>query len=90
MFSSKSYDFVSQVLRNCVRWIFDNKTADARKLCPAVARALKGKAARLALCEELAAHVSGAKVELDHQQFEMVTHLMNCALWVRLMNFLCK
>lgn len=71
-----------QVLRNCVNCIFENKISDARKTFPAVLRALQSKQARLALCSELAQHVSGTntKAMLEHQQFDLVVRLMNCAL----------
>lgn len=46
-------------------------------------RALKCRAARLALCTELAQHVQGNKAMLEHQQFDLVVRLMNCALQVR-------
>jgi myotubularin-related protein 5/13 len=71
-----------QVLRNCINCIFENKISDARKTFPAVLRALKSKAARLALCTELAQHVVGNKAMLEHQQFDLVVRLMNCALQV--------
>jgi len=70
------------VLRNCINCIFENKISDARKTFPAVLRALKSKAARLALCTELAQHVVGNKAMLEHQQFDLVVRLMNCALQV--------
>ncbi|KAF4533047.1 hypothetical protein B566_EDAN002610 [Ephemera danica] len=69
-----------EVLRNCINCIFDNKISDARKTFPAVLRALKSKQARLALCTELAQHVVGNKAMLEHQQFDLVVRLMNCAL----------
>lgn len=69
-----------EVLRNCINCIFENKIADARKTFPAVLRALKSKATRLALCNELAQHVVGNKAMLEHQQFDLVVRLMNCAL----------
>ncbi|XP_044003006.1 myotubularin-related protein 13 isoform X2 [Aphidius gifuensis] len=69
-----------EVLRNCVNCIFDNKISDARKTFPAVLRALKNKTARLALCMELSQHVVGNKAILEHQQFDLVVRLMNCAL----------
>ena len=70
------------MLRNCINCIFENKISDARKTFPAVLRALKSKAARLALCTELAQHVVGNKAMLEHQQFDLVVRLMNCALQV--------
>lgn len=69
-----------EVLRNCVTCIFENKISDARKTFPAVLRALKNKTARLALTQELANHVTGNKAMLEHQQFDLVVRLMNCAL----------
>ncbi|RZF38820.1 hypothetical protein LSTR_LSTR000523 [Laodelphax striatellus] len=69
-----------EVLRNCINCIFENKIADARKTFPAVLRALKSRAARLALCTELARHVVGNNAMLEHQQFDLVVRLMNCAL----------
>lgn len=69
-----------EVLRNCINCIFENKISDARKTFPAVLRALKSRAARLALCTELAQHVIGNKAMLEHQQFDLVVRLMNCAL----------
>ncbi|XP_022240508.1 myotubularin-related protein 13-like [Limulus polyphemus] len=69
-----------EVLRNCVNCIFENKISDARKTFPAVLRALKNKTARLALTQELAQHVTGNKAMLEHQQFDLVVRLLNCAL----------
>ncbi|CAG9860140.1 unnamed protein product [Phyllotreta striolata] len=69
-----------EVLRNCINCIFENKISDARKTFPAVLRALQSKQARLALCHELSHHVSGTKAMLEHQQFDLVVRLMNCAL----------
>ncbi|XP_045127186.1 myotubularin-related protein 13-like isoform X7 [Portunus trituberculatus] len=69
-----------EVMRNCVNCIFENKISDARKTFPAVLRALKSKAARLALCTELSHHVQGNRAVLEHQQFDLVVRLMNCAL----------
>ncbi|CAH1786112.1 unnamed protein product [Owenia fusiformis] len=69
-----------EVLRNCVAFIFENKITDARKIFPAVLRAMKSKMARLALTHELAYHVQTNKAQLEHQQFDLVVRLMNCAL----------
>ncbi|XP_029848288.2 myotubularin-related protein 13 isoform X2 [Ixodes scapularis] len=69
-----------EVLCNCINHVFDNKISDARKAMPAVLRALKSKAARLALTHELQHHVTGNKAVLEHQQFDLVVRLMNCAL----------
>uniref|UniRef100_A0A6A7FYR4 Myotubularin-related protein 13-like n=6 Tax=Hirondellea gigas TaxID=1518452 RepID=A0A6A7FYR4_9CRUS len=69
-----------KVLRDCVSCIFESKISDARKTFPAVLRALKTKAARLALCSELALHVQRNKAVLEHEQFDLIVRLMNCAL----------
>lgn len=69
-----------EVLKSCISCIFENKISDARKSLPAVLRALKCRVARLALCKELANHVVGNKAMLEHQQFDLVVRLMNCAL----------
>lgn len=69
-----------EVLRNCINCIFENKISDARKTFPAVSRALKNQTARLALCMELGQHVVGNKAMLEHEQFDLIVRLMNCAL----------
>lgn len=69
-----------EVMRNCVNCIFDNKISDARKALPAVLKALKNKSNRLALIEELACHLGSQRAVLEHQQFDLVVRLMNCAL----------
>ncbi|RUS71898.1 hypothetical protein EGW08_020336 [Elysia chlorotica] len=69
-----------EVLRSCVGFIFDNKISDARIIFPAVLRALKSGAARLALTQELGDQVKGNRAMLEHQQFELVVKLLNCAL----------
>ena len=63
------------VLRDCIAAIFENKISDAKKTFPAVISALKTRQSRVALCEELAAHKSGNKTLLEHQQFDMVKSL---------------
>ena len=50
------------------------------QIFPAVLRALKGKVARLALVDELSYHVQSNRAMLEHQQFDMVVRLLNCAL----------
>lgn len=77
-----------QVLKNCINCIFENKISDARKSLPAVLRALKCRVTRLALCTELDNHVIGNKAMLEHQQFDLVVRLMNCALQVNTHFFL--
>ncbi|XP_043569141.1 myotubularin-related protein 5 [Chiloscyllium plagiosum] len=69
-----------EVVRNCITYIFENKMLEAKKLLPAVLRALKGRAARQCLTEELNSHVLQNRAVLDHQQFDYVVRMMNCAL----------
>ncbi|RWS28784.1 myotubularin-related protein 13-like protein [Leptotrombidium deliense] len=69
-----------EVMKNCVNCIFEKKISDARKTFPAVLRALKNKSARLALARELSYHASGKNAILDHEQFDLVVRLLNCAL----------
>ncbi|XP_012813917.1 myotubularin-related protein 5 isoform X1 [Xenopus tropicalis] len=69
-----------EVVRNCISYIFENKMLEAKKLHPAVLRALKGRAARLCLTQELNLHVQQNRAVLDHQQFDFVVRLMNCCL----------
>lgn len=49
---------------------------------PAALRALKGKAARHCLTQELGLHVKQNRAILDHQQFDYIVRMMNCALQV--------
>ena len=51
---------------------------------PAALRALKGRAARQCLTEELSLHVQQNRAILDHQQFDHIVRMMNCALQVGL------
>ncbi|XP_067934289.1 myotubularin-related protein 13-like [Watersipora subatra] len=69
-----------EVLHNCVRFIFENKISDARKIYPAVVRALKNKASRHALTADLKSHAASNKCNLDHQQFLLVVKLFNALL----------
>lgn len=46
-------------------------------------RALKGRAARRCLVQELHLHVQQNRAVLDHQQFDFVVRMMNCCLQVR-------
>ncbi|KAG9489756.1 hypothetical protein GDO78_005609 [Eleutherodactylus coqui] len=69
-----------EVVRNCISYIFENKMLEAKKLQPAVLRALKGRAARQCLTQELHLHVQQNRAVLDHQQFDFVVRLMNCCL----------
>ena len=53
------------------------------QLLPAVLRALKGRAARRCLAQELHLHAQQSRAVLDHQQFDFVVRMMNCCLQVR-------
>ncbi|XP_036373424.1 myotubularin-related protein 5 [Megalops cyprinoides] len=69
-----------EVVRNCITYIFENKLLEAKKLLPAVLRALKGRAARQCLTQELNLHVLQNRAVLDDQQFDYVVRMMNCTL----------
>uniref|UniRef100_A0A452HTH9 Uncharacterized protein n=1 Tax=Gopherus agassizii TaxID=38772 RepID=A0A452HTH9_9SAUR len=61
------------------------KTSTLIKMCfngtlPAALRALKGKAARQCLTQELSLHVQQNRAILDHQQFDYIVRMMNCTL----------
>ncbi|XP_019375515.1 PREDICTED: myotubularin-related protein 13 [Gavialis gangeticus] len=69
-----------EVVRNCISFIFENKFLETEKTLPATLRALKGKAARQCLTQELSLHVKQNRAILDHQQFDYIVRMMNCAL----------
>ncbi|XP_070847742.1 myotubularin-related protein 5 isoform X5 [Chaetodon trifascialis] len=69
-----------EVVRNCITYIFENKMLEAKKLMPAVLRALKGRAARVCLTQELNQHVLQNRAVLDDQQFDYIVRMMNCTL----------
>ncbi|XP_043092283.1 myotubularin-related protein 5 isoform X1 [Puntigrus tetrazona] len=69
-----------EVVRNCITYIFDSKMLEAKKLMPAVLRALKGRAARVCLTQELNLHVLQNRAVLDDQQFDYIVRMMNCTL----------
>ncbi|XP_074832570.1 myotubularin-related protein 5 isoform X5 [Carettochelys insculpta] len=69
-----------EVVRNCISYVFENKMLEAKKLLPAVLRAMKGRAARHCLTQELNLHVQQNRAMLDHQQFDFVVRMMNCCL----------
>ncbi|RXM97783.1 Myotubularin-related protein 5 [Acipenser ruthenus] len=69
-----------EVIRNCITYIFENKTVEAKKLLPAVLRALKGRAARQCLTQELNLHVQQNRAVLDDQQFDYIIRMLNCTL----------
>ena len=54
----------------------------------AVLRALESRVARLALVEELSYHSNSNRAMLEHQQFDLVVRLLNCALQVRQSDFI--
>uniref|UniRef100_A0A4X1UL10 SET binding factor 1 n=1 Tax=Sus scrofa TaxID=9823 RepID=A0A4X1UL10_PIG len=68
-----------EVVRNCISYVFEGKMLEAKKLLPAVLRALKGRARRC-LAQELHLHVQQNRAVLDHQQFDFVVRMMNCCL----------
>uniref|UniRef100_A0A8C3L8P6 SET binding factor 1 n=1 Tax=Chrysolophus pictus TaxID=9089 RepID=A0A8C3L8P6_CHRPC len=61
-----------EVVRNCISYVFENKMLEAKKLFPAVLRAMKGRAARHCLTQELNLHVQQNRAVLDHQQFDFI------------------
>ncbi|XP_064423329.1 myotubularin-related protein 13 isoform X2 [Latimeria chalumnae] len=69
-----------EVVRNCISFIFENKILETEKTLQAALRALKGKAARVCLTQELNKHVQQNLTLLDHQQFDYIVRMMNCAL----------
>uniref|UniRef100_A0A5S6L8J3 Eukaryotic translation initiation factor 3 subunit M n=1 Tax=Xenopus tropicalis TaxID=8364 RepID=A0A5S6L8J3_XENTR len=69
-----------EVVRNCIMHIFENKILETEKTLPAALRALKGKAARQCLTEELGLHVQQNRAVLNHQQFDYIVRMMNCTL----------
>ncbi|XP_062932454.1 myotubularin-related protein 5 isoform X2 [Cynocephalus volans] len=69
-----------EVVRNCISYVFEGKMLEAKKLLPAVLRALKGRAARRCLTQELHLHVQQNRAVLDHQQFDFIIRMMNCCL----------
>uniref|UniRef100_A0A8C5AKR1 SET binding factor 2 n=1 Tax=Gadus morhua TaxID=8049 RepID=A0A8C5AKR1_GADMO len=69
-----------EVVRSCISFVFDNNNLETEKSLPAALRALKGKAARQCLTEELCLHVRQNRAILDHQQFDYIIRMMNCAL----------
>uniref|UniRef100_A0A3P9LL31 SET binding factor 1 n=1 Tax=Oryzias latipes TaxID=8090 RepID=A0A3P9LL31_ORYLA len=69
-----------EVVRNCISYIFENKMLEAKKLMPAVLRALKGRGARLCFTQELNQHVLQNRAVLDDQQFDYIVRMMNCTL----------
>lgn len=52
------------------------------QIFPAVLRALKNRVSRLALTQELSLHIHANRAMLEHQQFDLIVKLLNCALQV--------
>lgn len=77
--SEVCFFFKSLVL--IVRWFLLCVCAFVQ-LMPAVLRALKGRAARVCLTQELNQHVLQNRAVLDDQQFDYVVRMMNCTLQV--------
>ncbi|XP_075044599.1 myotubularin-related protein 13 isoform X2 [Mixophyes fleayi] len=69
-----------EVVCSCISHIFQNKILETEKMLPAALRALKGKAARQCLTEELGHHVQQNLAILNHQQFDYIIRMMNCTL----------
>ncbi|XP_032077912.1 myotubularin-related protein 5 isoform X1 [Thamnophis elegans] len=69
-----------EVVRNCISFVFESKMLEAKKLLPAVLRAMKSRAARHCLTQELNLHVQQNRAMLDHQQFDFIVRMMNCCL----------
>lgn len=61
---------------------FHNYSSIFCQIFAAVLRALKSRVSRLALVEELAYHAQTNRAMLEHQQFDLVVKLLNCALQV--------
>uniref|UniRef100_A0A8C6XMP2 SET binding factor 2 n=1 Tax=Naja naja TaxID=35670 RepID=A0A8C6XMP2_NAJNA len=79
-----------EVVRNCISFIFENKLLETEKTLPAALRALKGKAARQCLTQELSLHVQQNRAILDHQQFDYIIRMMNCTLQVHAFSLIFK
>ena len=62
---------------------FYDKMCILLQIFPAVLRALKSKVARVSLTQELSHHIQSNRAMLEHQQFDLVVRLLNCALQVR-------
>ncbi|XP_070610727.1 myotubularin-related protein 5 isoform X3 [Erythrolamprus reginae] len=69
-----------EVVRNCISFVFEGKMLEAKKLLPAVLRAMKSRAARQCLSHELNLHVQQNRAMLDPQQFDFIVRMMNCCL----------
>uniref|UniRef100_H9GCL9 Uncharacterized protein n=1 Tax=Anolis carolinensis TaxID=28377 RepID=H9GCL9_ANOCA len=69
-----------EVVRNCISYVFESKMLEAKRLLPAVLRAMKSRLARQCLTQELNLHVQQNRAVLDHLQFDFVVRMMNCCL----------
>ncbi|CAK8676970.1 unnamed protein product [Clavelina lepadiformis] len=68
-----------EVLKNCLSFIFENKTLEIKKIIQAVIRALKSRSIRSALLSILEEY-SKTQAQLDNQQFDYIARLTNAAL----------
>jgi myotubularin-related protein 5/13 len=66
----------------CVFFFYMFMSCLCVQIFPAVLRALKSRVARLALTLELSHHVNANRAMLEHQQFDLLVRLLNCALQV--------
>lgn len=72
-----------EVMKSCLRCVFESKILEARKTLPAVLLSLKNRSVRVAFCKELASRLHegpGNRAQLEPQQFDLVVRMMNCAL----------
>ncbi len=70
-----------EVLKSCLRAIFENQIADARKMLSAVQLSMKSQAVRIAFCRQLHENLYPQnRATLEPQQFDLLVRLMNCAL----------
>lgn len=73
-----------------VEWPFFYSVSFLIQLMPAVLRALKGRAARVCLTQELNQHVLQNRAVLDDQQFDYIVRMLNCTLQVNIKkSFFC-
>lgn len=70
-------------MNGAIQFHFHKGRFSSLQTLPAALRALKGKAARHCLTQELGLHVKQNRAILDHQQFDYIVRMMNCALQVQ-------
>uniref|UniRef100_A0A8C6JK06 Uncharacterized protein n=1 Tax=Melopsittacus undulatus TaxID=13146 RepID=A0A8C6JK06_MELUD len=68
------------LMNGAIQFHFHKDRFSSLQTLPAALRALKGKAARHCLTQELGLHVKQNRAILDHQQFDYIVRMMNCAL----------